>query len=242
MEKHLSADAILLRAVSYGEGNRIFTCFGREEGKFSAVARGVRKPKSKLKGHLQLGNRCDLQLVRGRGLPTIASAQAKETYPANRENADRYFYMSYFLELLNDFVPEDQPDPTLFDLLDGALKELSVTEPALLARFFELRLLALSGYAPDFGTCALCGAPLRNGFFGPRAAGLTCGRCGGGFEVPPKALFALKYLVSAEIGLVRRLKVDEATLEFLAAVTRRLIETSLEKKVKSLDILKQLRP
>ena len=66
MSKYQSSDAILLRAVGYGEGNRIFTCFGRENGKFSAVARGVLKPKSKLKGHLQLGNRCDLQLVNGR--------------------------------------------------------------------------------------------------------------------------------------------------------------------------------
>ena len=239
MGKYQSADAILLRAVEYGEGNRIFTCFGRENGKFSAVARGVLKPKSKLKGHLQLGNRCDLQLIDGRGLKTIASAVAKETYAANREKAECYFYMSYFLELFNDFLPEDAPDENLFSLLDGTLKALADTDPALLARFFESKLLAAAGYAVDAEHCAVCGKKLTGGFFDPRRSALTCGSCGSGMALSPKAHFALKYLVQTELDLVSRLKVDEETKSALFMLNKSRIEHSLEKKIRSLEILRK---
>lgn len=240
MDKYVTADAIILRGASYGEGNRIFTFYGRDQGKFSAVARGVRKQKSKLKGHLQLGNCCTLQLVKGRGLDTISSALATETFPANREKADRYFYMSYFLELLNDFVPEDLPDEELFQLLFGVLQRLSDTDPKLLARYYEWQLLSLSGFAPDIAHCAVCGAELKGGYRNCRFPGLICPKCGGGLEVTPKAHFALKYLSRTELPLLDRLKVDEATSRIIAEVTREMIESSLEKKVKSLDILSQV--
>ena len=240
MDKYYTADAIILRGASYGEGNRIFTFYGREQGKFSAVARGVRKQKSKLKGHLQLGNRCTLQLVKGRGLDTVSSALATETFPANREKADRYFYMSYFLELFNDFVPEGVPDEELFDLLFSVLHQLSVSDPKLLARYYELRMLSLSGFAPDLTRCALCDSELNGGYLNRRFHGLICPRCGSGTEVTPKAHFALKYLSRTELPLLDRLKVDETTSRVLGELTKQMIENSLEKKVKSLEILKQV--
>lgn len=239
-EKYRSADVIILRGAAYGEGNRIFTCFGREEGKFSAVARGVLKPKSKLKGHLQLGNRCTLTLSAGRGMDTVTSAMATETYCANREKAELYFYTSYFLELCNDFMPEHLADPAVFDLLDGVLKSLSEGNPKLLARFFELRMLILTGYAPDLTVCAACGEKLQKGALNPRFSGIICPKCGGGYEISPKTLFALKYLCTTELPLLYRLKTDEETDRLLAQTTKQLLETGLERKIRSLEILKQV--
>lgn len=240
MEKYYTEDAIILRGKSYGEGNRIFTLYGREQGKFSAVARGILKQKSKLKGHLQLGNRCTLQMVRGKGMDTVSSAQATETFPLLRTKAESYFYMSYFLELFNDFVPEGLPDEELFDLLLAVLSRLSDCDPRLVARFFELRLLSVSGYVPDLGVCALCEKPINGGFLNRNYHGIICSHCGGGTEVPPKVLFALKYLATADIRIVHRLKADDATLNLLAGITKQMLENSLEKKIKSLEILKQL--
>ena len=237
MEKYRSADVIILKGVAYGEGNRIFTCFGRNEGKFSAVARGVMKPKSKLKGHLQLGNRCTLQLTAGKGLPTITSASATETYAANREKAELYFYTSYFLELCNDFMPEHLPETAVFDLLDGVLKALREGNPKLLARFYELKMLTLTGVAPDLTACAACGEKLQKGFLNPRFPGIICPKCGGGTEVSPKAVFALKFLSATELPLLNRLKTDAETDRLLAQTTKQLLERSLERKIKSLELL-----
>lgn len=237
MEKYYTADAIIIKGISYGEGHRIFTFYGKEEGKFSAVARGVKKPKSKLNGHLQLGNRCDLQLIHGKSLDTVSQAVAKETYPHLRENASLYLYASYFMELLNDFVPEHVADAELFTLFDTVLERLADHDPAKLARFFELQLLTLSGYGPDFRHCAACGQTIKSGFLNPRFHGIICEKCGSGYEITPKTLFALVYLMSAEAHLVDRLKTDEVTDQMMGRVTKMLIENSLEKKVKSLAIL-----
>lgn len=239
MEKYYTADAIIIKGINYGEGHRIFTFYGKEEGKFSAVARGVKKQKSKLNGHLQLGNRCDLQLVRGKTLDTVSQAVAKESYSHLRERSNLYLYGSYFMELLNDFVPERVPDEELFTLFDTVLKRLADKNPAKLARFFELRLLSLSGYQPDFGHCAACGEAIKAGFLNPRFRGIICEKCGSGYEVTPKTIFALHYLVTTNADLVDRLKTDEETDKTMARVTKMLIENSLEKKVKSLAILQE---
>jgi DNA repair protein RecO (recombination protein O) len=239
MEKYYTADAIIIKGVDYGEGNRIFTFYGKEEGKFSAVARGVKKQKSKLNGHLQLGNRCDLQLARGKNLDTVSQAVAKETYAHIREKAALYLYASYFMELLNDFVPERVPDEALFDLFDLVLKRLADKDPKKLARFFELRLLALSGYTPDLNHCAACGGEIKAGFLNPRFHGIICEKCGSGYEVSPKTMFALRYLSATEADLVDRLKTDAEVDQMMARVTKMLIENSVEKKIKSLAILQE---
>jgi DNA repair protein RecO (recombination protein O) len=237
MEKYYTADAIIIKGINYGEGHRIFTFYGKDQGKFSAVARGVKKSKSKLNGHLQLGNRCDLQLIHGKSLDTVSQAVAKETYPHLRETASLYFYASYFMELLNDFAAERVPDAALFQLFDTVLKGLADEDPAKLTRFFELKLLALSGYQPNFHCCAACGQEIKAGFLNPRFSGIVCSKCGGGYEITPKTLFALNYLTSSEARLVSRLKTDAVTDQLMGKVTKMLIENSLEKKVKSLEIL-----
>ncbi|MEG2406416.1 MAG: DNA repair protein RecO [Clostridiales bacterium] len=56
--KYYAADAIIIKAMNYGESTRIFTLFSREYGKLSAIAKGVKRPKSTMKGHFQLGMRC----------------------------------------------------------------------------------------------------------------------------------------------------------------------------------------
>ena len=173
-------------------------------------------------------------------MDTVSSAMATETFPALREKADRYFYLSYFLELFNDFVPEELPDEDLFDLLFSVLRRLGDADPKTVARYFELRLLAMSGYAPDFSECALCGRTINGGYLNRRYHGIICSHCGGGLEVTPKAHFALKYLSTEDISIIHRLKLDEPTANLLGELTKQMIEEGLEKKVKSLDILKQI--
>lgn len=240
--RYSSADALILRISNYGEGNRIYTLFDRKRGKFSAAARGVRKAKSKLNGHLQLGCRCHLQLTKGKGNgpETIVSASAAETFASNRNNSGFFFYTSYFLELTNDFIPEEYPEPEIFDLLCAVLAALPDTEPALLARFFEIKLLESAGFSPDFSICALCGKPLKEAFSNSNYSGLICGSCGSGTPLSPKAVFALRYLSSTDLPGARRLKIGKDTLIQLGRVTSGMAERCAERKIRSLDILNQI--
>lgn len=223
--------------MKYGESHMILTLFSLEEGKLSAIAKGVRKPKSALRGHLQLGNCCDFLLYRGRNLDVVNQAVARETYPHLRENAVAYLYGSYFLELTGAMLPEREPQPALFTLLHTGLALLALEDRELLARWFELQLLRESGYAPDVKHCAVCGQKLQGGFFSPFRAGIVCGKCGGGLALSPGVLYGMSFLLNASKEAIYRLKLDGAQMRAMEEASGRLLQYHLEKKLKSRDIL-----
>ncbi len=235
--KYYPARAFVLKLKKYGESHLILTLFSLEEGKLFAIAKGVRKPKSPFRGHLQLGNRCDFLLYRGRGLDTVSQALAMESYPHIRENTEAYLYASYFLELADAALAERQPQPELFSLLEQSLLLLRREEKHLLARYYELQLLAIAGYRPDFSRCAQCGGPLAEGFLSPLGGRLLCAQCGGGFRLSPGALYGLRFLLRADIESLFRLKPGGEQRAEMEAATGILLQYHLERKVKSRQVL-----
>lgn len=230
-------DAIIIKGIDYGEGHRILTLFSKEEGKISAMARGVRKPKAKLAGHLQLLNRCQCILTRGKGLDTITQATANFTYPHIRENPKAYLYSSYFMELMNASLQEKEVEEEIFFLLHQTLLALEKIEPQKVARYFEIHLLSLLGYGVDFKTCVGCGKPLKEGFLSPRFEGIVCENCGSGYPVTPKTIYALEYFKNTPYERIDRLKLDEETAKAMARLTTHMLRFHLDKKIKSWDII-----
>ncbi|MEE0776507.1 MAG: DNA repair protein RecO [Bacillota bacterium] len=238
--RYYSADAIVIKAMDYSESHRIFTFYSRDEGKLSAIARGVKKQKSKLKGYLQLGNRCNLLLYRGRSLDIVSQATSVASYPHIRENPKAYLYSSYLLELLDSSVPEREPNPSLFDLTHEVLGAMAELEPVLAVRYFEIHLLRLLGYDADFRCCVYCGKPLKEGFLSPRFEGVVGEECGSGYPVSPQALYALQYYRQTPLERIGRLKVNAETEKMMARVTRHMLDFHLERKLRSLDVLRDL--
>lgn len=235
--KYYPVEALIIKALDYGESHKIFTLFSKEQGKFAAIARGVKKPKSALKGHLQLGNRCDFLLYHGRSLDTISQAVAKDSYPHIRENPRSYLYASYFMELLNISLPEREAEAEIFSLACQVFQALAYISPPALARYFELRLLAALGYDSDFKHCAACGGKLKEGFLSPRFPGVICEKCGSGYPVSPQALYALNYYRGNALETLERLKISPETARQASNATKHLLTYNLEKKIKSRDIL-----
>ncbi len=235
--KYYPVKAFVMKGMKYGESHMILTLFSLEEGKFSAIAKGVRKVKSPLRGHLQLGNCCDFLLYRGRNLDTVNQAVVKESYPHIRENPAAYLYASYFLELIDASLPERAPQPRIFALLHSAFTLLAREEKALLARYFELQLLRESGYQPDFKHCAMCGKDLQGGFLSTFQEGILCGACGGGLSLSPQTLYGLHFLLHAGEKTIFRLKVDAPQMREMEDATGRLLQFHLEKKLKSREML-----
>ncbi len=132
----------------------------------------------------------------------------REAYPISRENPTAYLYASYFLEPIDASLPEREPQPALFDLLHFALRHLDREEKGLLARYFEVQLLKINGYQPDFQHCVGCGRAIKSGFLSPVQEGITCEDCGGGLALSPKTLYALQFLLNAGEEQLFRLKVD----------------------------------
>lgn len=197
-ERSIRAEAVVLRHTNWGEADRILTLYTRQLGKVRAIAKGVRKMRSRKSGHLEPFTQVNLQLARGRDMFIITQAEATNTYLHLRDNLVGVGYASYVVELLDRFTFDDDENPPLFHLLANTLKRLDQESRSFLAvRYYEVRLLDLLGYRPHLFHCASCETEIKAEaqYFSALQGGVLCSKCGpGAAEARPISIQALKYL------------------------------------------------
>ncbi|MEE1938208.1 DNA repair protein RecO [Streptomyces sp. TRM 70361] len=203
-------DGVVLRTQKLGEADRIITLLTRGHGRVRAVARGVRRTKSKFGARLEPFSHVDVQFFArgselvGRGLPLCT--QTEIIAPYGREivaDYARYTAGTAMLETAERFTDhEGEPNVQQYLLLIGALRTLAAAahRPDLVLDAFLLRSLAVGGYAPSFADCARCGLPGPNRFFSVAAGGVVCADCRApGCVVPsPEALRLLGALLTGD--------------------------------------------
>jgi len=156
-------DGIVLRTQKLGEADRIITILGRTSGRIRAVAKGVRRTKSRFGARLEPFTHVDLMLHTGRSLDIVTQAEVIRPYGAPLAgDYPRYTAGVAMLETAERFTPvEKEPALRQLLLLIGGLRALGDAEhaPGLVLDAFLLRSLAVAGYAPALQECARCGAP-----------------------------------------------------------------------------------
>ncbi len=180
-------EAIVLRQTPLGEADRILTLFTIDNGKLRAIAKGVRRPGSRLGGHVELLNRVDVSLGRGRQLDIVSEAQTLQIYTRLRANLERLSMAIYLAEMIDLFSPERSASYTVYSLFADTLDKLQHTHNAdLLVRYFEMRLLELSGYGPEFQSCVECRGQLQpqDHRFSCALGGVLCHQCRDTSKVP----------------------------------------------------------
>ena len=246
-ERIYRTEAVILNRTDFGEADRLLIFFTPHRGKLRAVAKGARKPSSRKSGHLELFSHSRLMLAKGRNLDIITQAETVEPFLPLRKDLLRTTYAYYAAELTDRFVGDQDENRPVFDLLLAVLGWLCQTDDlALAARYFELRLLALVGYQPQFFQCVNCQTeiePLIN-FFHPGEGGVLCPRCGEGRSgTKPLSLNALKvlrFLQTRAYDTVRLLRVRPPLHAELEAIMLHYITYTLERDLKSVDFLHRL--
>ena len=193
------AEAIVLRHSDWGEADRLLTLYTRQRGKTRALAKGARKVTSRKAGHIEPFTHVTLQLAKGRDLFIVTQAETIDAYLPLREDLVLTGYASYIMELLDRFTYEDDTgNPALFRLLTEGLSRLaSGSDPWLVIRYYEMRLLEFLGFRPQLFECANCGRAIlpEDQFFSFSAGGAICPRCAQGLrDLTPISIEALKYL------------------------------------------------
>lgn len=197
-ERSFRVEAIVLRHNEWGEADRLVTLFTLELGKLRAIAKGVRKPRSRKSGHLQPFTRSTLQLARGRDMFIITQAETVQAYLPLHTEYVLTNYAYYVVELVDRFTYEEGEHSALYRLLAATFDRLcNGDQPDLVMRYFEIRLLDLVGFRPQLFTCTRCDAEIQpeDQFFSAESGGVLCPQCGP--VVPasrPVSLQALKYL------------------------------------------------
>jgi DNA repair protein RecO (recombination protein O) len=182
-------DGIVLRTHKLGEADRIITILGRHSGRIRAVAKGVRRTKSRFGARLEPFTHVDLMLHAGRSLDVITQAEVIRPYGEPLAgDYPRYTAGVAMLETAERFTPvEKEPALRQLLLLIGGLRTLGDGEhaPGLVLDAFLLRSLAVAGYAPALQECARCGAPGDGApgtgrplpGFAVAAGGMVCASC-----------------------------------------------------------------
>jgi len=180
-------EGVVLRVQKLGEADRIITLLTRRNGRVRAVAKGVRRTRSKFGATVEPFSHVDLQLYNGRSLDIVVQAESLTSYGDKLvSDYGRYTAGTAVLETAERLTAEErEPSLRLFLLVVGALRALvgggpddvEPRDPSLVLDAFLLRAMSVAGYAPALSDCARCGMPGPHRAFSVPAGGSVCPAC-----------------------------------------------------------------
>ncbi|TML29048.1 MAG: DNA repair protein RecO [Actinobacteria bacterium] len=181
MPGSLKTEAVVLRSIRYGEGDRVLHLYTPHGGRVAAIAKGARKARSRFGGRLEPFFRLRLVLYEGRGdLLTVTAAETVAAYPRLRERHACLDGAARACDAVARLFEAGDPNPAVFHLLCHQL-ELLDAEPARAGRAnqlaFRLKLLLAAGLVPQLQACASCGDREHLLGFSGAAGGVVCGAC-----------------------------------------------------------------
>lgn len=184
MSGPLKTDAIVLRSLRYGEADRILHLYTPDRGRIGAIAKGVRRTRSRFGGRLEPFCRVRLVCHEGRGeLLTVTGVETLESHAGLRDQAVTLDAAARACDAVSRIFETGEPHPAVYNLLSNELMLLA-DDPAQAghanALSFRLKLLVAAGLAPALASCATCGGVENLVGFSPAAGGVVCGACEAG--------------------------------------------------------------
>jgi len=177
----LTTEAVVLRSMRYGEADRILHVYTPMRGRVGAIAKGVRRSRSRFGGRLEPFFRLNLGLHEGRSdLLTVTSAETVEPHRRLREQAGALDAAARACDAVGRLFDSGEPHPEVFHLLCTYLGLLDARpDDATAARqvAFRLKLLLAAGFAPQLAACATCGEAEHLAGYSATAGGVVCASC-----------------------------------------------------------------
>jgi DNA repair protein RecO (recombination protein O) len=228
---------VVLSTIKLGEADRILTIFTRDHGKVRAVAKGVRKTKSRWGGRLEPFTRVDLLMYRGRNLDTITSADVVEAHAGLRTDYMKLTSAAALAEVVDKISPDRERASSIYDLLLAGLGAIHEGKGTSVVPAFLVKLLSISGFHPSLQVCAGCGDNRGLEAFSPAMGGAICLSC---WEEDESAmrLGADRLLLLAQMLTFDFTSSDdhEAVVDITNSL-RRYAEYHLERPLRSLQLL-----
>lgn len=168
----MSKDIVtIIKSVNYSEADKVLTVFGRERGKFTIFAKGIRKINSKNRGNVQTLSTSKISFFEGKGMPLLTESELVQILDFENlhiENVKRVLF------LLNHFLQEEDAYPKLFDALQSAIKRGLDLEATNRLRLIFLRDM---GFLVDFNHCKYCNSSENIAYLDSKNFALVCENC-----------------------------------------------------------------
>jgi DNA repair protein RecO (recombination protein O) len=246
--KNYKTEAIIIKKTKLGEADRILTLYTPHLGKIQAIAKGVRRPRSKMSGHLELLTYSLVPLVKGKNIDTIIGCQTLKSYLAIKSNLELLSYALYTVELVNKFTEHHIENYSLFKLLIETLNNIDKgCNNELMLRYFELNLLNFVGYRPQLQHCVSCHSALKDVSlsFSPKAGGILCDDCRDiqplTYNISADALKFLILLQDSNYNTANNIMIKNHLFYEIEWILRNYIRYLLERDIKSINWLDTLR-
>ncbi len=239
--------AVVLRKHKLGEADLILTLLAEDGRQVRAVAKGVRKTKSRFGARVEPLSVVSALMHTGRSLDVVVEAEPLSPHARLRGDFDRYAAASVVADVLQKVTSEGDEQPVLFEL---TVKTLDVLEtvpptalPALLTAFL-VKVSGMIGLMPSLRRCAVCACEASAGMvFSPEAGGVVCPACGGlegGVAVGCEAREALEALLRARLDEVEDLGLDPRAVEQAGSLMRSFVRHHVHARLRSLEVLASL--
>lgn len=226
---------VVLRTYKLGEADRIISMMTEGHGKVRAVAKGVRKTRSKFGARLEPTSHIAVQLHEGRNLDLVTQVESVDQFTALRADLDSLRRAVNMLEVVDQVAQEGEPDPKLYRMLVGALRTLSDTGNPLVVPAFFWKVLAHEGVRPVTDRCVECGTFGDLVAFDPTIGGMLCRTHRRGEPVSAGALEMLQDVLGGRMAAVFEREGDAASTEFEGLATR-TVEVHLERRLRSVGL------
>ncbi|HZB40719.1 MAG TPA: DNA repair protein RecO [Ilumatobacter sp.] len=226
-------EGIVLRTYKLAESDRIVVMMTAAHGKVRAVAKGVRKTKSKFGARLEPMSHVRLLLYRGRELDIVSQAESIEPLAPLLSSLDRASQGIAAIEAVDQLALEREPNPRLYRMAVGVLRTIAARPSPLNVSAFYWKLLAAEGLEPQLDTCVRCGRqPEEFVSFDVNEGGVHCRDCRTGTSISPAALAIMRDILGGRLNEALALAESPATHEVSTLATRAL-EHHIERRLKA---------
>jgi len=241
MSKSYKTKGIVIRRKNIGEADRFLDVYTPSLGKVHLKAKGVRRTRSKLSGHLEIFNEVDLVIATGKSIDVVTGARLIKKFGKLRDNLRSVSAAYYFCELIYWLTEEGYKDTVLYEMLNWSLETLADLKsedekflPLLVANV-ELQFLGRLGFQPELGKCAQSGQPLQpeGNHFSAAAGGVVCERGNNTVPISGSAIKVMRIMTEQRVEPARWQQIPPAVRKEVKKVVREFVHYTLERNLKA---------
>ncbi|MCK0471559.1 DNA repair protein RecO [Alkalihalobacillus sp. APA_J-10(15)] len=238
-------EGIIIRTIDYGETNKVVTLFTKELGKIGVMARGAKKPKSRLSAASQLFMYGIFVIQTSSGLGVLQQADITSSFRDIRSDLRRAAHASYMLELTDKLTDEKTRYSEIFKLLYQILIYIDEgLDVDVLKMIFETKMLAVAGIKPELDQCSSCGSINQPIAFSIKNAGFLCPKCRNkdphAFQLNPQHVKLLRLFYYVDLERLGHISLKNETKKYIQMIIDSYYQEYSGLRLKSKRFLEQL--
>lgn len=245
-------DAINLKSYDLCEADKIMVMYSKEKGLIRCVAKGCKRPKSKLGARMDLLVANQLMLFKGKNLDTICEAKSLNTFKNSRQDMDKLLYSTYVSEVVNHFgVEEDPCSAEVYDLLYKTLEKIAHSkdkkEVLIGVIKFQLKIMQIAGFGVELDTCLCCREQIleEDMYFSSKMGGVVCKECNNHLSIKTKMHHKIRDFLLAMLQFDFNFESDydkkatEKVCTVCCELLKEYVQTYCTKKFKCVQIMQE---